>query len=198
MCGMTRKEDIAYAAQIGVNAVGFLFYEKSRRAVSIEKAMSLLTTFPLFLNAVAVFVNPQEELVRKIIGLPFQYLQFHGQETAIFCEQFNKPYIKAIAAISSEYIAEVMQEHKNAQAFLLDTPSVQHGGTGKTFNWDLIPEHSDKPIILAGGLTSENVGAAIKYPAIYAIDVCSGVESNPGEKNPAKMLQFIEEVRRNT
>lgn len=194
---MTRKEDIQYAGKIGVDAVGFILYERSRRFVSVEKAKQLMQSTPPFMNTIGVFVDPDVHHVNNAMRhLPLHYLQFHGKETASFCEQFYKPYLKAISAKNADYIKEQMKEHKNACAFLLDTSSELHGGTGIPFDWTLIPEQSPKPLILAGGLNKENINAARELKSIYALDVCSGVEETPGIKDPNKMVEFVNALRR--
>ncbi|KTD11369.1 N-(5'-phosphoribosyl)anthranilate isomerase [Legionella jamestowniensis] len=192
MCGMTREQDIAYAAALGVDAVGLIFYPKSPRSVSVEQAKKLIQAVPAFLDIVAVMVNPDTSFVKVIVEeLPVHYLQFHGDESPKFCTQFKKPYIKAIQAHSSAFINEKCSEYAEAVAILLDTPSTSHGGTGKIFDWTIIPDTLRKPIILAGGLTAKNIEMITNKKSLYAVDVCSGVESSPGVKDHDKMKQFV-------
>lgn len=192
MCGMTKAQDIAHAVALGVDAIGLIFYPKSPRHVSVEQAKKLVRDVPAFLNVVAVLVNPHSTLVKEIIEeLPIQYLQFHGQESPEFCSQFKKQYIKAIPANSKDQIEKLSAEHRYASAILLDTPSTAHGGTGLSFNWQVIPDKLDKPLILAGGLNANNVKEAVTGHSIYAVDVCSGVEVSPGIKDHDKMSQFV-------
>ncbi|WP_370447945.1 phosphoribosylanthranilate isomerase [Legionella hackeliae] len=192
MCGMTREQDIAYAAALGVDAIGLIFYPKSPRCVSVKQAKELVQNLPAFLNIVAVVVNPSVASVNEIIKeLPIDYLQFHGEESAEFCTQFKKPYIKAVQAISKDFITSMCIEHSQAAAILLDTPSSVHGGTGKVFDWSIIPDDIKTPLILAGGLNAENVVNATKKHLLYAVDVCSGIESSPGIKDYDKMNQFV-------
>lgn len=193
MCGMTRSEDITHAISLGVDAIGLILYAKSARNVTIEKARILLNNLPPLVTAVAVLVNPQKRLVQQIIDeLPIQLLQFHGDESVEFCQQFGKPYIKAIHPQNSEQIQQEMNKYLNASALLLDTPSEQsRGGTGLTFDWQIIPEHVSKPYILAGGLNELNILDAVKSSNPYAVDICSGIESAPGIKDHKKMNQFI-------
>jgi phosphoribosylanthranilate isomerase len=196
MCGMTRKIDIAHAVSIGVDAIGLIFYEKSSRHVNIEQARLLLQNIPAFLDVVAVFVNAEVSFVRRVITeLPIQLLQFHGEETPAFCEQFHKPYIKAIPATSADVIMELMSEHQHAAAVLIDTPSIQHGGTGQPFDWQRIPRQLTKPYILAGGLDANNVVSALAACSPYAVDVCSGVEVSAGIKDHEKMNSFVNVLR---
>jgi len=193
MCGMTRAEDIAQAIQLGVDAIGLIFYEKSARYVTIDKAKELLKNLPPFVAVVAVLVNPEKQFVQELLKeLPIQLLQFHGDESPAFCQQFNKAYIKAIHPESSETIEKASQDYAKAEALLLDTASsTQRGGTGQTFDWSLIPKALTSPLILAGGLNEFNVGKALKACNPYAVDICSGIEALPGVKDPHKMNRFI-------
>jgi phosphoribosylanthranilate isomerase len=194
MCGMTRKEDIAYAAFLGVDAIGLIFSPQSPRVISINQAKKILTNLPPFIDVVAVLVNPSPDLVNEIINeLPIASLQFHGEESAEFCNQFAKPYIKAMQVDSAATIYKYTEVYQHASAILLDTPSAtSHGGTGKTFDWELIPNNLAKPLILAGGLNVVNVKTAVDKCSPYAVDVCSGVEASPGIKKHEKMKQFVD------
>lgn len=193
MCGMTRAEDIAVAISLGVDAIGLIFYQGSSRCVSIDQAKALLSAIPAFVNVVGVFVQPDEAFVKQVLSdVPIQWLQFHGDESASFCEQFGRPYIKAIPATSSVAIIKAMDEYSSARALLLDTPSTtSRGGSGKPFDWSIIPKNQAMPLILAGGLDALNVQSAIQSCSPYAIDVCSGVESSPGIKQLEKMNQLV-------
>ena len=194
MCGMTRIEDINHAISLGVDAIGLIFYQGSSRYVSIERAKKLLHKIPAFVDVVAVFVQPEESFVRQIlIDLPIQWLQFHGDESPMFCEQFARPYIKAISAISDDVISRAAEQYNSATALLLDTPSTtSRGGCGKAFDWTIIPDNLKMPIILAGGLDALNVQSAVLSCAPYGVDVCSGIESSAGIKDLEKMRQFVE------
>lgn len=196
MCGMTRSEDIACAVNLGVDAIGLVFYPKSTRFISIEQAKVLLSGLPAFVNSVAVLVNPEQDLVQKIIEqLPIQLLQFHGDESAEFCQQFKKPFIKAIHADSAEYIRQAEREFAMARALLLDTPSTSaRGGTGLAFDWNVIPQEIAKPYILAGGIDESNVLKAIEVCHPYAVDLCSGIEASPGVKDHGKMSRFMQRL----
>lgn len=192
MCGMTRVKDIEHAIDLGVDAIGLIFYPHSLRYVSLEQAQSLTKNIPPFVDLVAVLVNPDEKLVRSLLeALPIQILQFHGDESAEFCEQFNTPFIKAIQPVSAEFIRNQVNQFSNAGAVLFDTPSPTRGGTGVTFDWNIIPNNLNKPYILAGGLSDLNVMDALKASNPYAVDVCSGIEVSPGIKDPIKMSRFI-------
>ncbi|KTC90020.1 phosphoribosylanthranilate isomerase [Fluoribacter dumoffii] len=196
MCGMTRGEDIAHAINLGVDAIGLVFYPKSSRCVSLAHAKILLNDLPPFVSSVAVLVNPDQEMVYKIIEeLPIHLLQFHGDEPVEFCQQFNKPFIKAIPSNSEEHIQHAAQEFETAHALLLDTPSeTARGGTGCVFDWNIIPKKVGKPYILAGGLNEANVLEAIKSCTPYAVDLCSGIELSPGIKDHGKMSRFMQKI----
>jgi len=193
MCGMTRAEDIQVAAALGVDAIGLIFYPPSPRNVTIAHAKTLLQIIPAFVDVVAVFVDPLPAFVQQVIDeLPVQYLQFHGDESASFCQQFNRPYIKAMHATATAAIENTIHEHPHAAAILLDTPSVTaRGGSGTAFDWRIIPAQSTTAIMLAGGLDAQNVRLAVSDYAPYAVDVCSGVEALPGRKDVDKMNQFV-------
>ena len=193
MCGMTRAEDISYAVALGVDAIGVIFYDKSPRFVAVNDAKELLKDLPAFVDVVAVFVNPTVSDVSLVLSeLPIASLQFHGEESPDFCGQFGRPYIKALPAVSAEYISKAIHTYSTAQAILLDTPAdALRGGSGKTFDWGVIPRDLPKPLILAGGLSPENVRDAVNLCEPYAVDVCSGVEASQGIKDKEKMNRFV-------
>lgn len=196
MCGMTRSEDIEYAIDLGVDAIGLIFYPKSARNISLEKARIIVNNIPPFVDIVAVLVNPEQSFVQQIINeIPVQFLQFHGEESSEFCRQFNKPYIKAIHPKTTMQIHNAVDEFFDASAVLLDTPSdKERGGTGVTFDWNIIPENLSKPYILAGGLNEFNILEAITTCHPYAVDVCSSIEALPGVKDHLKMSRFIKAI----
>jgi phosphoribosylanthranilate isomerase len=193
MCGMTRAEDIAHACSLGVDAIGLVFHPKSARNITVKKASELLKDLPPFVAAIAVLVNPEKVLVEELLNeLPLQSLQFHGDESFEFCQQFNKPFIKAIHAEDAAVIMHSMDEFNKAQALLLDAASHKaYGGTGISFDWHIIPKQLPKPYILAGGLNEFNVRDALQVCRPYAVDVCSGIEAMPGVKDHSKMTRFI-------
>ena len=193
MCGMTRATDIEHAISLGVDAIGFIFYRKSKRYLSVDQAKLLLKGLPAFVDAVGVFVNPDVSFVQQVLSeLPIQWLQFHGDETPTFCEQFGRPYIKAVSAASTAVITQAVADYQHAAAILLDTPSINaRGGSGVPFDWQIIPHQLVKPIILAGGLDASNVSAAIATCTPYAVDVCSGIEASAGLKDHEKMTRFV-------
>lgn len=182
--------------QYGAHALGFVFYNKSPRFIELEQAKHIFKRLPPFVTTVGLFVNPESAYVEQIISqLPLDLLQFHGHESAEFCQQFSRPYIKAIGVKHPSDIIESVNAHLGAKALLLDKYDPVHfGGTGRAFDWSMLPEQCDKPLILAGGLTPENVANAIQNSAIYAVDVSSGVERAKGLKDPTKIEQFMKEV----
>lgn len=194
MCGMTRAEDISYAVSLGVDAIGVICYVNSPRFVAVNDAKELLKDLPPFVDAVAVFVNPPvSDVLRVLAELPIASLQFHGEESPDFCEQFGRPYIKALPAVSAEFISKALHTYSTAQAILLDTPSeAVRGGSGKVFDWRLMPMGLPKPLIVAGGLSPENVLDAVSLCEPYAVDVCSGVEASKGIKDKEKMNRFVQ------
>ncbi len=196
ICGITREEDLHHAVSLGVNALGLIFYSGSPRGLSILQAKKILEKIPVFVDIVAVLVNPEISFVKELLEqLPLHYLQFHGQESAQFCQQFNKPYIKAISATSMTDIQTASLTYLKASAILLDTPTPQgSGGAGKPFDWQLIPKQLSQPLILAGGLNDSNVKTAIKSCQPYAVDVSSAVEIYPGIKDHSKMTRFVNSV----
>jgi phosphoribosylanthranilate isomerase len=195
-CGMTRIVDLKKAGELGVDAVGFIFDPESIRCIDLDLAKKLYRAMPVFVKSVGVFVNPSFLEVEHILkNIPLDYLQFHGEEEAQFCQQFNRPYIKSVPALSREHIQNVMDAHPHAEAYLLDTPVQSRGGSGIVFDWSLIPDFASKPIILAGGLNSTNIEQALSCN-IMAVDVCSGIEESPGLKDAHKMMQVITVLRR--
>lgn len=196
VCGMTRAEDMAAAAQLGVDAVGLVFYPRSPRYVDVGQARGLVTTLPAFVTVTALFLDPEEAAVRAVLdNVRVELLQFHGGEPAEFCRSFGRPYIKAVPMGSRADIAEYARRHSGAAALLLDSHAAgEKGGTGVSFDWGSIPRVEGPPLILAGGLNAGNVATAIRIVRPYGVDVSSGVESRPGIKDAAKMEAFVNEV----
>lgn len=193
ICGFTRAEDAVYAGNLGVDAIGLVFYPSSPRFVSIEKAAEIAKALPAFVSVVALFVDAEPSLIRQVISrVRVDCLQFHGDEPPEACRLYDKPYIKAIRMREAVDIADLERRYRDASGLLLDAyhPGVP-GGTGSGFDWDLIPQSRTLPIILAGGLTPENVGRAVRAVKPYALDVSSGVEAGKGVKDADKMAAFI-------
>lgn len=200
ICGITSIEDGLAAAQLGADALGFVFYEKSPRAVKIDQAWSIFRVLPPFITRTALFVNPSADEVKQVIEtLGIDLLQFHGQESATFCEQFDRPYIKAVPMQQQTDLMALAKAFASSQGLLVDTyKKGVPGGTGEVFNWDWVtPEKRREmalPLILAGGLTSNNVAHAIQMVQPWAVDVSGGVEAAPGKKSSKKMADFISQV----
>jgi phosphoribosylanthranilate isomerase len=193
ICGITRIEDALYAANLGADAIGLVFYAPSPRAVHIAQAREIVQALPPFVSTVGLFVNAEvAEIQETLQAVPLDLLQFHGEESPAYCAQFNRPYIKAIRMQTSTDLEKLAQEYATAQALLLDTyvAGVQ-GGTGIAFDWRQVPREFSKPLILAGGLNPENVQAAISQVRPYAVDVSGGVEASKGIKDPEKLIAFM-------
>lgn len=197
ICGITRVEDIKAVVASGADALGFVFYEPSPRNVTIEQATSLMQALPPFVTTVGLFVNASSEFVQQVLAkVPLDVLQFHGDESPEYCQQFNRPYLKAIRVKLGVDLVQCAVDYQSAQALLLDAHVAgMPGGTGKTFDWSLIPSNLAKPIILSGGLDDENVRQAIRQVRPYAVDVSSGVELSKGIKDKAKIARFMHEVK---
>lgn len=197
ICGITRVEDALVAAEAGADAIGLVFYDRSPRAVSVQQARAIIAALPPFVTTVGLFVNASRCEIGEILdAVPLDLLQFHGDETSAQCEGHGRPYIKALRVRPGEDIATCCAEYNQASGILLDTyvPGVP-GGTGEAFDWSLVPADLGKPVILAGGLTADNVRAAIAQVSPYAVDVSGGVEASKGVKDAEKIRAFIREVR---
>jgi len=197
ICGITRTEDALAAARAGADAIGLVFYPDSPRAIDIATAWEIVEALPPFVTTVGLFVDADPEWIEEIlVEVPLDVLQFHGDESPDFCEQFAHPYIKAIRMRPDTDLAEVARRYADAQGLLLDTyrPGVP-GGTGEAFDWALAQQPCDKPIVLAGGLTPENVADAIAQVSPWAVDVSGGVEKAKGIKDSSKINAFMAAVR---
>jgi phosphoribosylanthranilate isomerase len=193
ICGLTNTADARAAAEAGADLVGLMFYERSPRYVSLETAGEIVSQLPPFVSRVGVFVNPTGEFVTEAIGrCGLNLLQFHGDEPPEFCTQFGVMSMKAFRVRDAESL-KLLPAYPT-DAWLLDafTPG-QLGGTGERFDWELAVEAQEfgRPIFLAGGLTPENVGEAVRRVRPFGVDVSSGVESAPGQKDAAKVRAFI-------
>lgn len=200
ICGITRVEDAISAVHAGADAIGLVFYAQSPRFVTIEQAQKIVAAIPPFISVVGLFVNaPQAEIEIVLSQVKLDILQFHGDESPQdcnqVCEQIKMPYYKAIRVKASTNLVQYATEFECAKALLLDAHSESaFGGTGQTFNWNLIPKSLTKPVILAGGLTAENVASAIQQVLPYAVDVSGGVELTKGIKDAAKIAAFMQGV----
>lgn len=197
ICGITRIEDALAAIDAGADAIGFVFYAKSPRAVTVVQAREIIAALPPFVTTVGLFVNCSRcELTEILEVVPLDLLQFHGDETAAECDGYHRPYIKALRVQAGDDIAARCRAYPNASGILLDTyVAGVPGGTGEAFDWSLIPKSLSKPIILAGGLTPANVAQAIAQVRPYAVDVSGGVEAGKGIKDHDKIRAFMEAVQ---
>jgi phosphoribosylanthranilate isomerase len=193
ICGLKTSADVAAAVSAGADAVGFVFYEKSVRAVTVEQAVGLVRLLPPFVTPVALFVNPLEALTRAVgAALPSAVFQFHGDESAQACEILSagRPFIKAARMTYELDLLNFAQRFSSAQALLLDAAVDGYGGGGKVFDWSLVPPNVPIPVVLSGGLTPANVIDGVRLLRPWAVDVSSGVESVKGVKDGALIHAF--------
>ena len=198
ICGITRLEDAQAAIAAGADALGFVFFPASPRFIAPARAQALVRQLPPFPARVGLFVNPDRDQVAAVLEqVPLDALQFHGDEEPDFCEGFGRPYIKAVRMKEDVELDAVREQHAAAAALLLDSyAKTAPGGSGQTFDWRRAPAGLSLPLILAGGLTPDNVRHAIAQAGSrpYAVDVSSGVERRAGIKDNAKMTAFINEA----
>jgi len=196
ICGITNLEDAAAAVDMGADLLGFNFYPKSKRYITPAEAISIIDKLPTFVDIAGVFVNATVEDIKEVAEECFlNWIQLHGDETPDFCDSVLCPGAKTIKAIrikSPQDIEKVEQYYTDA--VLLDAyDSKSYGGTGKSFNWDMIG-HIHKRVFLAGGITPQNAVQAIGV-GVYGIDLCSGIEKSPGKKDHEKMKLLFENIR---
>lgn len=196
ICGITRIEDARAAIEAGADALGFVFYQASPRYIEPLHAQHIINRIAPFPAKVGLFVNPDRDFVSAVVaGVALDLLQFHGDEAPEFCSSFGKSFIKAVRMKPGIDLHGICRRYGDAAALLLDSYSeTDHGGTGTSFDWNKIPGDLSRPVILAGGLTVENVSRAIAACRPYAVDVSSGVELDKGVKDQAAMSAFIREV----
>ena len=196
ICGITNLDDANVAVENGASAIGFIFYEKSPRTISINNAKSISKHLPKTIARVGVFVNHEKDFINEAISeVPLDMIQLHSDETPDFCNQFDVPILKALR-IKNEASLSVMAQYDVA-VFLLDTFSNdQYGGTGETFDWSVLNRKFKTPIILSGGLNSENILDAIDAVNPSAVDVNSGVESFPGKKDYNKLKSLFKNLNK--
>jgi phosphoribosylanthranilate isomerase len=193
ICGITRIEDALAAADAGADAIGLVFYAKSPRVVTAQQAQRIIAALPPFITTVGLFVNSSRSALNELLGtVPLDLLQFHGDEVAADCEGYGRPYLKALRVKAGDDIQAQINSYPAAAGILLDTyVAGVPGGTGESFDWSLVPSAAGKPIVLAGGLSADNVGAAISQVRPYAVDVSGGVELSKGVKDAQKIRAFI-------
>lgn len=202
ICGITTPEQAKWVVDAGADAIGLVFYPSSTRHLSVAAAQQIARSVPAFVTVVALFRNASVGVVRQVCKLVQpDMLQFHGNETAEFCEQFDRPWIKALGMSDHDAAAAVLaeaQKFPNARGLLLDSHGeAKAGGSGATFDWKLIPEQLRGRFILAGGLTPYNVASAVSAAQPWAVDVSSGVENTPGIKSLDKIQAFISAAKPN-
>jgi phosphoribosylanthranilate isomerase len=196
ICGITRAEDGLLAARLGADAIGLVFHSKSPRAVTPERARAIVAALPPFVTRVGLFVNAAPERIEAVLRqVPLDVLQFHGDEPAEDCRPYGRPYIKAIRMRLGLDLRRAALAYPDAAALLLDAYVVGiEGGTGLSFDWSRVPRDLPRPLILAGGLTPDNVTRALALTRPYAVDVSGGVERDKGVKDEDKMRRFIQSV----
>jgi phosphoribosylanthranilate isomerase len=197
ICGITRLEDARMAVELGADAIGLVFYVPSPRSIGPEQARAIIAAIPPFVTIVGLFVDPAPEQVESVLRrCSLGLLQFHGDEAPDFCRGFGLPYIKAARVRADADLVQYLSRYHAAQGWLLDAYHDElYGGTGESFDWKLIPRDLARPVILSGGLTPDNVGAAVRQVRPWAVDVSSGVEAAKGVKDAAKIAAFIAGVK---
>lgn len=196
ICGLTREADVDAAVAAGADAIGFVFYPKSSRYVSPERAAELARRIPPFVTVVALFVNASRDDIQAVLDkVPVGLLQFHGDEPESECWSWPIPYIKAARVRPGMDLVQYAIDFSSARGILLDAFVEGFGGGGQTFDWSMIPAQMPRPMVLSGGLNAANVGEAVRRLRPTAVDVSSGVEADKGIKDAAKIVAFIAAVR---
>jgi phosphoribosylanthranilate isomerase len=197
ICGITSVADAQLAVQAGADAIGMVFYAPSPRAVTIDQARLIAQSVGPFVTLVGLFVDAENFFIEEVLAkVSLHVLQFHGDESHDFCESFQRPYLKAIRMRPDLNVEKAIADYPGASGILLDAYRAGvPGGTGETFDWQRVPKNSTKPIVLAGGLTPENVAQAINTTQVYGVDVSGGVESSPGKKDAQKVQTFIHNAK---
>lgn len=196
VCGMTSLKDALVAVELGADAVGFIFYKKSPRSVTMKTVREIVLELPPFVDTVGVFVDETAEQINKIADYcNLDIIQLHGDESPTFCKKIRRKVIKAFRIKDMQSVKKLSSFQ--VSGFLLDTFSENlHGGTGKVFDWNLaLPAKKFGPVIMAGGLTPNNVQQAVRQIRPYGVDVCSGVESEPGIKDHKKVRAFLNNAK---
>ena len=196
-CGMTRIEDALLAAQLGADAIGVVLTARSKRRVSIEQARAIVQAMPPFVTTVALFMDDEAGFVREAVdAFEPDLLQFHGAESDAWCAQFERRYLKAVAMGEGAAALPGLHRYPGASGLLLDGHGLgEAGGSGKAFDWSLMPRDLTQPLVLAGGLTPANVADAMRTARPWGVDVASGIEFSPGIKDAGKLADFIRAVR---
>ena len=197
ICGLTDPENSKQIASLDIHAIGLVFFNESPRAVSIGQANEIIQELPPFINKVGLFVNASNNFVDQVLNsVNIDTIQFHGDESSSDCSQFQIPFIKAIRMREGTDLLIQAEEFSSAAGLLLDSfEEDSYGGTGKSFDWNLIRDRIGLPIILAGGLNKDNVISAIEKTQPYAIDISSGVELEKGIKDIEMVKDIIKLVK---
>ena len=196
ICGVSRPQDIDAAAASGADAVGFVFHPASPRHVPLARAVELAGRLPPFMTPVGLFVNAQPDAVEAAcLAIPQLLLQFHGDETVERCASFGRPFMKAVRVAAQVDLLDFARRFDAARALVLDSPAEGWGGSGKVFDWSLVPRAVPHRLVLSGGLRAANVAAGIQALRPWAVDVSSGVESARGVKDAAAIRAFCDAVR---
>ena len=206
ICGITRTDDVELAVNAGVDALGLVFYDKSPRFITNQQAAEISQAIPSFVSCVALFKDADAQQIETVLNtVNIDLIQFHGSETVEFCEQFSRPYIKALgmkgANCDVNYLIAKAEKYHTAKALLLDSHAPgEAGGTGEVFDWSMLASNVSvdrgirQEIILAGGLAPDNIKSAIEIARPYAVDISSGVERSPGIKDKTKIDAFMQQV----
>jgi phosphoribosylanthranilate isomerase len=196
-CGLTRLDDVQLAARLGADAVGFVMTRKSKRFVDPASAARLRDAVPPFVTTVALVMDDEPAFIEEVLRvLRPDMLQFHGTERDEDCAAYGVRYLKAIPMGEGPVALARLREYPCATGLLLDGHGLgEQGGSGQRFDWSLMPKDLAQPLLLAGGLTADNVAEAISIARPWAVDVSSGIESSPGIKDRDKMERFISAVR---
>lgn len=196
ICGLTQEADVDAAVDAGADAVGLVFYRRSPRHVTLERAVALARRLPPFVTPVGLFVNAAPaEVAEACAAVPQLVLQFHGDETPEACEAAGRPYLRAARMAAGFDLLHFAAQYTSAQALLLDAHVEGYGGGGKAFDWSLIPPSVPRPVVLSGGLTPANVTGGVIQVRPWAVDVSSGVERAKGIKDADAIRRFCEAVR---
>jgi len=196
ICGLTREADVDAAVAAGADAIGFVFYDKSPRRISVERAAMLASRLPAFVMPVGLFVNASPDAIdAAVAAIPQLLLQFHGDETPEQCRVHERPYLRAARMAEGFDLLNFASRYSDAHALLLDAHVESYGGSGKVFDWSLIPAAVPRPVVLSGGLHAGNVVHGITTLRPWAVDVSSGVESAKGIKDADAIRRFCDAVR---
>jgi len=197
ICGVTTIPQVEMLQHLGADAIGLVLYERSSRYIDLDNAIKLRRAISPDVLCVALVVNADEKFIQSVISeLKPDFIQFHGDETAEFCNQFNYPFIRAIRMREGLNILDEVRGYKAEGGFLFDAWNKDYyGGTGETFDWSRLPSEHNLKVILAGGLNPENVAAAVSSVRPYMVDVSGGVELSAGVKDEGKVLVFIRNAK---